>query len=48
MKNPPETTKSNPLPGAVAAQMQRGIRQRNALGTVGLDSVPSVKLPGTK
>ncbi len=47
-KNPPETSKGNPIPGSVAAQMNRGLRQRYALGTVGMDSVPSVKLPGTR
>jgi hypothetical protein len=43
-----ETSKGNPIPGSVAAQQQRGVRQRYALGTVGLDSVPSVKMPGEK
>lgn len=43
-----ETSKGNPIPGSVAAQMQRGVRQRYALGTLGLDSVKSSKLPGDK
>lgn len=31
-----ETSKGNPIPGAVAAQMQRGISQHKAMAMTGL------------
>lgn len=47
MKNTP---KANPIPGAVAAQMARGIPQHKALASVGLETkAPApVKTPWTK
>ena len=36
-----EVNKANPIPGAVAAQMQRGISQHKAIASTGIDTKPA-------